>query len=128
MLPVVNVMSGTIGRAARCLYLENAAVLVRAVADGGTNLLGLRPVALMAPSYGPGSFDRHRTALTAAGVDATILYGEDVDRDVDRPADLEHFWNLNTPTKTQALLDTLRMGDRLRGRIAGTPAFSEAAL
>lgn len=117
---------GVLGRAARRLSTERSAVLARAIADGGTNLLGVRPADLIGPLFGPGSFDRHLDALRTAGVDPAILESDETDHDIDRPADIERFWSLRTQTRTQALLDTIGIADRLEGRSFGRLALNGA--
>jgi 2-phospho-L-lactate guanylyltransferase len=88
-------------------------VLAAAVADGGTNLLGLTPPDTIVPAFGPGSFARHRAALLAAGVQPVVVQDEGIGRDIDRPGDLAAFRWAGAGTRTQAFLTAIRIGDRL---------------
>ena len=92
-----------LGRAIAALAAPRSLAIVRAAADGGTNLLGLRPLDLIAPAFGADSFRRHVDAATAAGIRPTFIDGE-IARDLDRPDDLAWFVGLGTPTRTHDLL------------------------
>ena len=65
-----------------------SATMVRSV-DGGTNLMLLRPPARFALAYGPGSYERHVAAATAAGLTVTAFESPPLELDLDTPADLE---------------------------------------
>jgi 2-phospho-L-lactate guanylyltransferase len=54
----------------------------------GTNALLLSPPDVIAPAFGPGSFERHREAADAAGVACTVARPESLLLDIDTPADL----------------------------------------
>jgi 2-phospho-L-lactate guanylyltransferase len=54
----------------------------------GTNALVLAPPDVMAPSFGPGSCERHAALATAAGVPVRIARVPSLAFDVDTPADL----------------------------------------
>ncbi|HEX7166971.1 MAG TPA: 2-phospho-L-lactate guanylyltransferase [Acidimicrobiales bacterium] len=66
------------------------ATLVPDRRDDGTNVLALpaHVAASFEPSYGPGSFARHRAQLRAARVAVRIARAEDLQWDVDVPGDL----------------------------------------
>ena len=80
--------------------VEIDGMLVRAASDGtdavivpdragtGTNALLLRPPDAFAPSFGPGSFERHVEAATAAGIRFRVEGVESLMHDVDTPDDL----------------------------------------
>ena len=53
----------------------------------GTNALLLSPPALIAPAFGPGSFERHVQAGRAAGVEPVIYRAATVAFDLDLPED-----------------------------------------
>ncbi len=61
-------------------------VLVPALRDGGTNLLGLSPPGVIAPAFGAGSFARHRTA--ARDFQPIVLPLDGAGHDIDTPDDL----------------------------------------
>ena len=56
--------------------------------NAGTNALLLEPPRVVAPSFGPGSRDRHLEAARAAGVPVQIRRPASLALDVDTPADL----------------------------------------
>lgn len=63
-----------------------------AVADRhaeGTNVLVVPTGTRFAFSYGPGSFERHRSAAAAIGLDFVGVHGDDLGWDVDTPAELD---------------------------------------
>jgi 2-phospho-L-lactate guanylyltransferase len=92
---------------------ERSAVLVPAAVDGGTNLLGLHPPAVIAPAFGPDSFTRHAAALRDADINPLVLQNSEARFDIDRPGDILRFLAMDTQTATQALLASLHVGDRL---------------
>ena len=55
----------------------------------GTNALLLTPPAVIAPSFGPGSFARHASRGRAAGVPVKVAGVPSLGLDVDTPQDLE---------------------------------------
>jgi 2-phospho-L-lactate guanylyltransferase len=58
--------------------------------DGdGTNALLLSPPGALDPSFGPGSFDRHRRQAEAAGLAMRIARLPGIGADIDSPADLD---------------------------------------
>ena len=52
------------------------------------NLLALSPPTVIEPSYGPGSFDRHRRAAVATGARLYVSESRNLGLDVDTPDDL----------------------------------------
>ena len=71
---------------------EGAASQVVIVPDRhgtGTNALLLSPPDAIAPSFGPGSFERHGALASQAGVSSTVEASSSLALDVDTPADLE---------------------------------------
>jgi 2-phospho-L-lactate guanylyltransferase len=54
----------------------------------GTNALLLAPPDVIEPSFGPGSFERHRQLAAAAGVPCSVARPETLLLDIDTPADL----------------------------------------
>ncbi len=55
----------------------------------GTNALLLSPPDAIAPSFGPGSFERHGALASQAGVASTVEASSSLALDVDTPEDLE---------------------------------------
>lgn len=80
--------------------------LVRAVpsADGGTSALLLVPPAVIAPCFGPDSFDRHRAAAAAAAVAFEQCELPLLAWDVDRPEDLTRLLHGDQAPNTRAVL------------------------
>jgi 2-phospho-L-lactate guanylyltransferase len=59
-------------------------------ADGlGTNALAETPPGVLAPSFGPNSFQRHRAAALALALDVMVLHLPGLAADVDAPGDLD---------------------------------------
>lgn len=86
--------------------VEIDSLLTRASADGcdavivpdrhgeGTNALLLRPPDAIAPSFGPGSLERHREAAAAAGLVHRVESLLTLGHDVDTPEDLAELGEL----------------------------------
>lgn len=55
----------------------------------GTNGLAMRPADAVAFRFGPGSFEAHQQAATAAGLPVTVVERPGLAFDLDTPADLE---------------------------------------
>src|SRR5207302_7322924 len=55
----------------------------------GTNALLLTPPDALAPSFGPGSCERHARQARAAGVAAEVVEVPSLATDIDTPEDLE---------------------------------------
>ena len=71
------------------LEREEAVVIVADRHGTGTNALLLRPPDVIAPGFGPGSFERHRARAHAAGVETATAAPGSLALDVDTPGDLE---------------------------------------
>jgi 2-phospho-L-lactate guanylyltransferase len=56
----------------------------------GTNALLLRPPALLPPSFGPDSFNRHCALARSVGVEPSIYRSPSLAYDIDLPTDLHH--------------------------------------
>jgi 2-phospho-L-lactate guanylyltransferase len=57
-------------------------------ANVGTNALLLRPPQVLAPAFGPASFDRHRAAARARGLSVAVVRLPALAVDLDTPSDL----------------------------------------
>src|SRR5688572_2698574 len=64
------------------------AVIVPDRSGAGTNALLLRPPDVFAPSFGPGSFDRHVESASRAGISFRVDRVRSLMHDVDTPDDL----------------------------------------
>ena len=96
---------------------QHSVVLTPAEADGGTNLLALRRAGLIEPSFGEGSFARHREQARALNLDCCIFRAKGLGHDIDRAGDLV------PPTgsggkRARALLDHLNVAVRLELALA----------
>ncbi|MBV9596971.1 MAG: 2-phospho-L-lactate guanylyltransferase [Chloroflexi bacterium] len=81
------------------------AVVIGASRDGqGTNALLLRPVDVIAPSFGPPSLDRHARAALEAGALTRVQSNLGLALDIDTPADLAALADLPVGPHTAALL------------------------
>jgi len=84
---------------------DQRAVVVGASRDGqGTNALLLRPPAVITPSFGPPSVDRHLRLARSAGATARVLSNLGLSHDVDTPADLAALADLPVGRSTARLL------------------------
>jgi 2-phospho-L-lactate guanylyltransferase len=77
-----------VARLAAALAHAPAVVLAPDAERDGTNALGLAPPTLLAPQYGPASFDRHRAAARAMALEATVLELPGLALDIDTIDDL----------------------------------------
>ncbi len=68
---------------------ERSALIVPDRHGTGTNALLLSPPAVLAPSFGPDSCQRHMADAAAAGVPAEVIELSSLALDVDTPEDLE---------------------------------------
>lgn len=100
------------------------AVVVAESHDGGTNMLGCRPPAIITPAFGDDSCRQHCDAARRAGTTPTLLAGFGLEHDIDRPDDLEPFLALGTATRTHAYLT--RIG--VFARVAPPMVRARAAL
>ncbi|EKF20892.1 2-phospho-L-lactate guanylyltransferase [Nitratireductor pacificus] len=85
----------------------HAVVLVPALRDGGTNMLGLRPSNLMEPAFGPDSFTRHLAMARAAGITPRVLHLEGAGHDIDVSSDLFCSAEGGAAARTRAFLERL---------------------
>jgi 2-phospho-L-lactate guanylyltransferase len=110
---VPQVTAASLDAAARLAAGPKALVLVEARRDGGTNLLACTPPDLIRPSFGPGSFARHRLTAARAGVEPLLPSLGDLDLDLDRPEDLARFLALPATTRSHRVLVDLGVPARL---------------
>lgn len=79
----------------------------------GTNALLLAPADVIAPSFGPGSFERHRSLARAAGVAVRVATPASLTHDVDTPGDLlslsAYAQRTGAAPRTRALLARLAL-------------------
>jgi len=113
---------------------EVATMLERAQADGtavtivtdrhgeGTNALLLHPATAIAPSFGPGSLERHRTAAREAGVSHRVEAIFSLMLDVDTPDDLAHLAEALVDRRGQAPMTRGALSQLERMRAAPAPA------
>jgi 2-phospho-L-lactate guanylyltransferase len=99
-------------------YLErDPLVLTPAEADGGTNLLALRRAGLMKPSFGQGSFARHREQARALNLGCSIFRATGLGHDIDRAGDLLPPASAGGK-RVRALLEQLNAAVRLEAALA----------
>lgn len=108
-----QISADAIEKIARLLAAPPAVAIVPAADDGGTNILACRPVGIIAPGFGPDSFERHRQAALAAGISPVVLAWPGLERDIDRPDDLAAFLSLHTATRTHDYLASQSLAGRL---------------
>lgn len=82
----------------------------------GTNALVLTPPDALAPSFGPGSCERHAANARIAGVGAEVVHVPSLATDIDTPRDLETLEGQLRATEAGALT---------RGLIASLPVQSK---
>jgi 2-phospho-L-lactate guanylyltransferase len=80
--------SAEVDRMLRAPMAERAVVVVPDRHGTGTNALVLSPPDVVEPSFGPGSFERHRALATAADVPCSVARPATLLLDIDTPADL----------------------------------------
>jgi 2-phospho-L-lactate guanylyltransferase len=80
--------------------------------DGGTGLLALRAGAVLAPTFGPRSFQRHAAAAARRGLSVAVIKADSLSRDVDRPDDLIDVMQCGSALRTATFLR-----ERLKPRI-----------
>lgn len=88
--------------------------LVPAGSDGGTNALACSPPGAVPFRFGDDSFQLHRQAALARGIEPKILRLEGIGHDIDRPGDLITFLQRPSPTHTYAYLTTHGVPERLQ--------------
>ena len=96
---------------------RNSVVLSPAETDGGTNLLGLRRAGLIEPSFGDGSFARHREQARALNLSCSIFRAKGLGQDIDRAGDLQPPAGLGGK-RVRALLEHLNVAARLETAFA----------
>jgi 2-phospho-L-lactate guanylyltransferase len=95
---------------------EGAGVVIVPDRHGsGTNALRLTPPAIIAPSFGPGSFARHARRGAAAGTVVRVAHAPSLELDVDTPGDLAALEAAlarvpDAAPRTRALLERLAVG------------------
>ncbi len=88
-------------------------VLVPALSDGGTNALAMRQPNLITPSFGDGSFARHKVLARDGGFGCGIVWSEGLGCDIDYPNDLAPWTGSQKLSLTAALLAEFKVADRL---------------
>ena len=91
---------------------QHPVVLTPAEADGGTNLLALRRAGLIEPSFGEGSFARHREHAGRLNLSCGIFRAKGLGHDIDRAGDLLPPTD-SSGKRVRALLDHLNVAVRL---------------
>ncbi len=91
---------------------QHPVVLTPAEADGGTNLLALRRTGLIEPSFGEGSFARHREQARRLNLSCGIFRAKGLGHDIDRAGDLLPPAGAGGK-RVRALLDHLNVAVRL---------------
>ena len=89
-----------------------AIALVRS-SDGGTNLLACRPSDVIAPSFGPESFNAHCDAAVRKGITPTVYLAPHLGLDIDQRDDIAAFVSRQSSTRTHAYLSSLDIHARL---------------
>ncbi len=84
--------------------------------DGGTNLLACRPSRVIAPSFGPDSFNAHCDAAVRKGITPTVFFAPHLSLDIDQRDDLAAFVSRQSSTRTHAYLSKLNIQARLTTR------------
>jgi 2-phospho-L-lactate/phosphoenolpyruvate guanylyltransferase len=111
------------------LALEGDLAIVPDRDGTGTNALLMTPPDAIAPSFGPGSFERHVAAARTAGVDHTVERLPALMFDVDTPEDLADLSTTLEGCRGQApsTRGALRQLDRSRARAAAAPVAPASA-
>lgn len=73
---------------------RNTVVIATDANEDGTNAMLVRPPGLIPYSYGPGSFERHKTAAEEIGATVKIYRSDRLALDIDLPEDLERYQRL----------------------------------
>ena len=94
--------------------------------DGGTNLLACRPFSVIAPSFGPDSFNAHCIAAVRKGVTPTVCLAPHLSLDLDQSEDLEAFVSRQSSTRTHAYLSRLNIQARLATRVSSSLSLAGA--
>lgn len=96
-----------------------AIALVRS-SDGGTNVLACRPSGVIAPSFGPDSFNAHCAAAVQKGITPTVCLAPHLSLDIDRHEDLDAFVARESATRTHDYLTRLNIPARLSARASSS--------
>ncbi len=88
--------------------------------DGGTNLLACRPSGVVAPSFGPDSFNAHCAAALRKGITPTVCLAPHLSLDIDRREDLDAFVARESSTRTHDYLTRLNIPARLSARASSS--------
>ena len=75
--------------------------------EDGTNALLVRPIGATRPSFGPGSFERHKQEARSVGNSVTVIRLSSLALDIDEPRDLDRFLRTGTPTHASTVLRDL---------------------
>ncbi|WP_271610483.1 2-phospho-L-lactate guanylyltransferase [Bradyrhizobium sp. CCBAU 21359] len=90
----------------------NAVVIVPAPRDGGTNAVAFTLARPLQPCFGPDSFARHMAAADRLGIEPIVCRNARIGLDLDAPADLFDFLDLNTSTATDRYLRSINLAQR----------------
>ncbi len=92
--------------------------------DGdGTNALLLAPPGVVAPAFGPGSFEKHRQAARRVGLEPQVHVSDAISRDVDTASDLR--WLEKSAAHLPEFADILAQERRLGRAVGGFDPVSE---
>jgi 2-phospho-L-lactate guanylyltransferase len=120
---VPQVSASDIEAAADLIHRTPAIALVRSN-DGGTNLLACRPADVIAPRFGPDSFNEHCADALRCGITPTVCFAPHLSFDIDRLEDLAAFVSRQSSTRTHAYLSTLNIPARLAARGSSMPTLA----
>ncbi len=107
---------------------KSGVALAPALHDGGTNALACDVPARIPPCFGPDSFNRHVRAANQAGLRPVVLMNGRLGRDLDEPAQLVEFLAMQTETRSDAYLRSLRLADRLTGMVQACGSLAAAVV
>jgi 2-phospho-L-lactate/phosphoenolpyruvate guanylyltransferase len=112
---IPQITHNAFAQAAAAVAAPRSLAIAAAARDGGTNLFAGRPAGVVAPQFGPQSFERHRQAAVQAGIAVQTLCLPELSLDIDCPNDLPAFLALNSPTRAHAFLSAIPLHERLIG-------------
>jgi|RhiMetdeSRZDD1v2_1073273.scaffolds.fasta_scaffold87046_4 2-phospho-L-lactate/phosphoenolpyruvate guanylyltransferase len=98
-------------------------VIVPDRAEEGTNALMLTPPAVLAPSFGEGSYTRHVRQANEAGLYTIVVEQSGLELDLDTPADIAELLTRDHAGRAATLLRELGVDHRLE-QLAATQARS----
>ncbi|HKF70297.1 MAG TPA: 2-phospho-L-lactate guanylyltransferase [Stellaceae bacterium] len=102
-----------IGEIVEALQPRPAVALAPALADMGTNAIGLAPVDVVPIRFGAQSFFHHLEATLERGITPRVLRLAGIGLDIDRPEDLSGFLAARSATRSHAFLESRRVTARL---------------